>query len=177
VTSRCAGSPTGLGHSVVWGLARARADPHELRYCRGLTRGHTADLASFWFTDANYLVCLCHAPRSVRPRRPPPTPPEPRARAQPVGPGRLNDPHGVAVDAAGRVVVADRQNDRVQVRPNILYYIVFGISLGGRRALGVALGVLADGAYGCLGGPGCPRPPDDHASCRERENVIECRSV
>ncbi len=30
--------------------------------------------------------------------------------------GRLNDPHGVAADGEGRLVVADRENDRVQVR-------------------------------------------------------------
>lgn len=31
------------------------------------------------------------------------------------GPGEFNTPHGIAIDAAGRVYVADRQNDRVQV--------------------------------------------------------------
>lgn len=31
------------------------------------------------------------------------------------GPGQFNTPHGIAIDAAGKVYVADRQNDRVQV--------------------------------------------------------------
>lgn len=31
------------------------------------------------------------------------------------GPGEFNTPHGIAIDAAGRVYVADRQNDRIQV--------------------------------------------------------------
>ncbi len=31
------------------------------------------------------------------------------------GPGQFNTPHGIAIDAAGQVYVADRQNDRVQV--------------------------------------------------------------
>lgn len=31
------------------------------------------------------------------------------------GPGEFNTPHGIAIDAAGKVYVADRQNDRVQV--------------------------------------------------------------
>lgn len=31
------------------------------------------------------------------------------------GPGQFNTPHGIAIDSAGKVYVADRQNDRVQV--------------------------------------------------------------
>lgn len=31
------------------------------------------------------------------------------------GPGQFNTPHGIAIDAAGKVYVADRNNDRVQV--------------------------------------------------------------
>lgn len=31
------------------------------------------------------------------------------------GPGQFNTPHGIAIDAAGKVYVADRENDRVQV--------------------------------------------------------------
>lgn len=31
------------------------------------------------------------------------------------GPGEFNTPHGIAIDAAGSVYVADRQNDRIQV--------------------------------------------------------------
>lgn len=31
------------------------------------------------------------------------------------GPGEFNTPHGIAIDPAGKVYVADRQNDRVQV--------------------------------------------------------------
>ncbi len=31
------------------------------------------------------------------------------------GPGQFEVPHGIALDASGRVYVADRQNDRVQI--------------------------------------------------------------
>ncbi|MCX6630518.1 MAG: hypothetical protein NTW28_23120, partial [Candidatus Solibacter sp.] len=31
------------------------------------------------------------------------------------GPGQLNEPHSIALDHQGRVLVADRKNDRIQV--------------------------------------------------------------
>jgi DNA-binding beta-propeller fold protein YncE len=39
------------------------------------------------------------------------------------GPGQFEVPHGIALDASGRVYVADRQNDRVQFFDGVGHYI------------------------------------------------------
>jgi peptidylamidoglycolate lyase len=75
------------------------------------------------------------------------------------GPGQFDLPHGIALDAAGRVYVADRSNARVQIFDADGHYVTEwkGAALG--RPYNVALG--SDGtAFVVDGGDQPDRPPD-----------------
>jgi len=65
------------------------------------------------------------------------------------GPGQLDLPHGIALDAAGRVYVADRSNARVQVFDALGHYVAEWKSTALGRPYDVAVGnglaVVADG--------------------------------
>ena len=55
------------------------------------------------------------------------------------GPGQFNVPHGLAIDSAGRVYVADRENDRVQVFDPSGHFIAQWKATAIGRPYGIAL--------------------------------------
>jgi DNA-binding beta-propeller fold protein YncE len=48
------------------------------------------------------------------------------------GPGEFDTPHGIALDSMGRVYVADRANNRIQISSRTASSLPNGNSLGGR---------------------------------------------
>ncbi|MGH6785464.1 MAG: peptidyl-alpha-hydroxyglycine alpha-amidating lyase family protein [Novosphingobium sp.] len=75
------------------------------------------------------------------------------------GPGQFDTPHAITLDAAGRVYVADRENDRVQVFDAVGKFLAQwrGASIG--RPYSVAL-VAPDSAAIADGGEQPESPPD-----------------
>ncbi len=74
------------------------------------------------------------------------------------GPGEFNTPHAIALDKAGRVYVADRQNDRVQVFDGNGNFITQWKGAGIGRPYSLALfqdggAVIADGGEQPTTGP------------------------
>ena len=41
------------------------------------------------------------------------------------GNGEMNDPSGLFIDSGGNIISADSKNDRVQVKLNILYFLLY----------------------------------------------------
>jgi peptidylamidoglycolate lyase len=78
-----------------------------------------------------------------------------------VGPGQFNLPHGIAVDGSGRVLVADRENSRVQVFDGDGYFLDEwrGADLG--RPYAIAPG--PDGILFVADGGDQPSEPPDRA--------------
>ncbi len=75
------------------------------------------------------------------------------------GPGQLDLPHGIAVDTSGRVYVADRANQRIQIFDTIGTFIMQWKSKALGRPYSVAIG--KDGkAYVVDGGDQPQHPPD-----------------
>lgn len=76
------------------------------------------------------------------------------------GPGQFNIPHALAVDARGRVYVADRVNDRVQVFDGTGRYLSEWKSPAIGRPFGLAL--LSGGRIAILDGGSNPDKVPDH---------------
>jgi DNA-binding beta-propeller fold protein YncE len=76
------------------------------------------------------------------------------------GPGQFNIPHALAVDARGRVYVADRVNDRVQVFEGDGRYLTEWKSAAIGRPFGLAL--LPGGRIAILDGGSNPDKVPDH---------------
>ena len=93
--------------------------------------------------------------------------------ARGAGPGQLDLPHGIAVDAAGHVYVADRGNARVQVFDAAGRYLAGWKSEALGRPYGIAIG--ADGkAYVVDGGDQPLSPPDRSRALRlDLDGTIE----
>ena len=77
------------------------------------------------------------------------------------GPGQFNLPHAVAVDAADRVYVADRENDRVQVFDRTGAYIAQWSGAIGRP---FGLAAMPQGRIAVLDGGEQPKSGPDRAS-------------
>jgi peptidylamidoglycolate lyase len=78
------------------------------------------------------------------------------------GPGQFDLPHGIAVDARGRVYVADRNNARVQVFEGGGRYLAEWKGAAFGRPFDVAVG--ADGMVVMADGGDVPREPPDRSA-------------
>jgi peptidylamidoglycolate lyase len=78
------------------------------------------------------------------------------------GPGQFDLPHGIALDARGRVYVADRNNARVQVFDGEGRYLAEWKGTAFGRPFDVAVG--ADGMIVIADGGDLPREPPDRSA-------------
>ncbi|HEX2463887.1 MAG TPA: hypothetical protein VHR17_04615, partial [Thermoanaerobaculia bacterium] len=93
--------------------------------------------------------------------------------ARGAGRGQFDLPHGIALDAAGRVYVADRGNARIQIFDAGGRFLHQWKSEALGRPYGIAIGVDAK-AYVVDGGDQPASPPDRSRAMRlDREGTIE----